>query len=74
MTSNTTDLNLISKAIEYGVKAKISEIVEAQIKDAQDEIAFKLRGEIDKIALSLCSEYSVERCGTDITIVVRKAI
>jgi len=72
--TKTTDLDLFIKAINFGVKKAAEEICEEEIARAKKRIEDRLRQEIDKIALNLCSEYSVERMGTDIRITIRKQL
>lgn len=64
----------ILEGIHSAIQKKIVEVAAEQIKIAQENIDREVRKELDKIALSLFSDYSMTRNGKDLTIIVKKEI
>jgi hypothetical protein len=65
------------KEIEFmhrAIEAQLKKEIEVHIETAVKEVEAKLRGSIDRIALSLASEYSVSRMGSELLIRVKKEI
>lgn len=75
MTSTVTnDVDFIAKAIERAIRERISEVVDEEIAKAQTEVLHRMRGEVDKIALSLSNHYQLERSSQELVITVRKEL
>ena len=66
------DTDFFITALENGVKRRVEAIAAEETAKAQMEISRRVRSEIDRIALDLCLEYSIERIGTDLRITVSK--
>lgn len=72
MAITITDHDLIFKAIETGIHAEISKVIEEEIEQAKVSIETKIRKSVDAIALSVLSFYSMERMGAQLIITVNK--
>lgn len=72
MAKTTTDESIILKALEGVIKCRIREIIEEEKEKASERISAAIGKEVDAIALSVLTHYSVERHGLDVVIRVTK--
>lgn len=63
--------DVLGLAVKNAVKERINELVEAEVKKAQDKIARLVPEIVAGIALRMESQLSFERMGTDIRILIR---
>jgi len=61
----------IGTAVNAAIKERINELVEAEVKKAQDKIARLVPEIVAGIAINLQSQMSFERVGPDLRITIR---
>lgn len=62
----------ITKAIEIGIKYRVIELMPAIIDKAKEDITKALNKIIDEIALEVLQQYTIERRGSELHIIVSK--
>lgn len=67
------DESYFTAAIKKAVEMRVKEIAADEADQASKRIAERINKEIDRIALSVFSEYQVTMDGRSLTIVVRKS-
>lgn len=67
------DEHFIQNAIRHAIEKRVAEVLDVEIKAAQERVRQQIGQEVDRIALSVLSNYSVERMGQDIMIRVIKS-
>ena len=63
--------DVLGIAVKAALNERINELVEAEVKKAQDKIARLVPEIVAGIALRMQSQLSFERMGTDIRIIIR---
>ena len=63
---------MFQRAIECEIKERLNEAVKKAIEAAKNKIEEEILADVDKIALKLAKEYSVQDMGTHILIHVKK--
>lgn len=72
--ATTAFINRFDEAIKFAIKDAIAQLTKAAIKEAQEKIESDILKDIDKIALNLAKEYSVQDMGTHLVIHVKKGL
>lgn len=70
--AHATDQQFVLQAIETAVRSKISEVMEREIKAAQQRVEDLVRQEVDRIALNLLRNYDVANRRDELVITVKK--
>lgn len=70
--AHTTDQQFVLQAIETAVRSKIGEVMEREIKAAQQRVEDLVRQEVDRIALNLLRSYDVRNLRDELVITVKK--
>lgn len=74
MADSDNSVQFVKDAICAHLKQVIDDIVKDEILQAQKEIERRILSEVDRVALSFLSHYSVERMGSEICIRVKKEV
>ena len=74
MAISGSEPDFITKAIEIAVKNEINHIINEETQAVQDIITDKIRGAVDRIALSVMDRYVIEQNSQEILIRVKKEL
>lgn len=72
MANTTENWSLLSKALEDCIRSEINAVFAEEFTQATKRAETRIRAQLDRIALSLLSEYQIERMGPNILIKVVK--
>ena len=67
-------VDFVNEAIKLAVRTRTAEIVQEEVEKAAAEVRRRVAKEVDKIALTLLSEYDVRSQRDSVVITVKKVV